>query len=524
MEPLGPEVSVVAIARLQDSIQHIREDLRTKDGRVDDQQVARSLEASQQKLQVWQKTWLDSSLDTTTTCIALWGTQGCTEIHKLLQGVSNTIFKIKDAYTERDNIESRTSFFDNDNTQVAKDDGVKNKSRRPWKRALQRMSSTKKSPAFVVKLPTKLELATELSSSIDELWTYSELTFNSLHGLLATRTVGPPSGHLLALFLADAIRTRVASIALYRACSKSTRNCSLEMDLTGTETRLRRGVPGSSDSSLSLFYHLSTQSRSSPAERLDMTIESVTRPGTPVTENSEALEYEDPDLADFSTSSASDTEIVIRPRFAGTKSYFRVAKQPVQAMLTPETQNLAQILYQGKISSTTSLTQILPFSVRIEMAYKLVECALYLLGTPWLASLNSKRLRRMYLEGGRRSYVLEVQTLDLDELSFEDPEALAEPSQLFRIGVLLVEIALSNPEHSAPTEIQELDLRTSKMLTLVQQSMGPQYYKATAFCLHDRRSTSHFGSPEKYQYPEKTGWKPYLLELLKEYHSQVFLR
>ena len=125
---------------------------------------------------------------------------------------------------------------------------------------------------------------------------------------------------------------------------------------------------------------------------------------------------------------------------------------------------------------------------------------------------------------GREVYVLEVQTLDLDELSFEDPEALAEPSQLFRIGLLLVEIALSNPEHSVPTETQKHDLRTSKMLTLVQQSMGPQYGKATAFCLHDRRSTLHFGRPEKYQYPDKTGWKSYLLEMLEDYHAQVYTR
>ena len=130
----------------------------------------------------------------------------------------------------------------------------------------------------------------------------------------------------------------------------------------------------------------------------------------------------------------------------------------------------------------------------------------------------------MNVKDGRRPYVLEVQTLDLEELSFEDPEALTERSQLFHIGVLLVEIALGSPEHSAPTEVRGLDLRTSKMLTLVQQSMGPQYCKATAFCLRDRESTSRFGLPEKYQYPEKTGWKAYLLELLEDYHAQVFLR
>lgn len=524
MEPLGLTVSVLSAVRLlQDNILRVRDALKISDGRISDKQAARSLETSQQKLQIWQKTWLNNDLDTTTTSTALWGTQGLTEIKKLLQTISITVLRMEVADRERVKIKSRLSFFDIEKAQATNHDGIITKSQPPWKRALQRMSK-KKSQTVIVKPPTLLELATELSSSIDELWTYSEVAFNSLHGLLANRAVSTSTGNSIGNFLADAIRTRAASIALYRACSKSTRGCSLEVDLFGPAALLHRGGTGSSEFSFSLFYHLSMQSRDSPAEMRDMTIESVARPGTAFTEDTEIVEYENPDLAAFAYSSAVNTGFVIRPKIADTMSYFRLAKLPANVALTPETQNLAQILYGGKVSSTTSLARTLPFSARIELAFKLVECALYLLGTPWLASLNSQRLRRMDIKDGRQPYVLEVQTLDLDELSFEDPVALAESSQLFRIGVLLVEIALNNPEHSVPTEIEELDLRTSKMLTLVQQSMGPQYCKATAFCLHDRRSASYFGRPEKYLYPEKTGWKPYLLELLEDYHAQVFLR
>ncbi len=521
MDPVSQTFGVIGVIG---AVRQLQEDiLRVHDRIFGDKQVARSLETSQQKLQIWQETWGDNNIDTTTST-ALWGTQGLTEIQKLLRTISNTVQKIENADRERSKIKSRPSFFNNEKIQVTKQDGVDTKSQSPWKRALQKISA-KKSLAVTYKPLTMLELATELNSSIDELWTYSEVAFNSVHGLLATRAVGSPSGHSTDSFLADAIRTRAASIALYRACSKSTRECSLEVSVLRAETLRSRAGPGSADISSSLFFHLSTQSRDSPAEMRHMTIESIVRPGTPVTKNSEIEEYENPDLTVFDMKSASDLGFFIRPKIANTtKSYFRVAKSPANVILLPETQNLAQILYKEKVSSTTSSARTLPFSVRIELAYNLVECALHLLGTPWLASLNSKRLRRINVEDGRRPYVLEVQTLDLDELSFEDPEALAEPSQLFRIGVLLVEIALSNPEHSAPTEIRELDLRKSKMLTLVQQSMGPQYCKATAFCLHDRGSTPHFGRPEKYQYPEKTGWKPYLLELLQDYHAHVFLR
>ncbi|CAD6588900.1 MAG: hypothetical protein ASARMPREDX12_003533 [Alectoria sarmentosa] len=523
MASSGLTLSIIVLMRLQEDILRVHHDLEISDGCVGGKQVARSLETSQQKLQVWQTTWLDQKLDITITSTALWGTQGLTEIQKLLQTISNTTQKIDVAVREHSKFMSRPSFSNIEKTQVTKPSGVKTRYQPPWKWTLPK-NSEKKSPTVIVKSPTMLELATELSSSIDELWTYSEVAFNSLHGLLATRAVDPPSRHFIGKLLADTIRTRTASIALYRACSKSTRNCSLELDLFGAKALLRRGGPGSSGSPFSLFYHLFTQTHDSPAKMRDMTIESVARPGTRVAENNEIVVYENPDLADFDIESASNTGILIRPKRTDTASYFRVAKLPASYTLIPETQNLAQILYKGKVSSTTSSARTLPFSARIELAFKLVESALYLLGTPWLASLNSKRLRQMNTPDGRQPYVLEVQTLDLDELSFEDPEALAEPSQLFRIGVLLVEIALGNPEHSVPTDIQERDLRTSKMLTLVQQSMGPQYCKATAFCLHNRRWTSYFGLPEKYQYPEKTGWKSYLLELLEDYHAQVFLR
>ena len=69
----------------------------------------------------------------------------------------------------------------------------------------------------------------------------------------------------------------------------------------------------------------------------------------------------------------------------------------------------------------------------------MIECGFYLLGTPWLASLSSKQLQRIETNG-RKHFVLEVQTVDLDDLYFEDPNTLSEAAKLFTIGVLLIEI------------------------------------------------------------------------------------
>ena len=212
------------------------------------------------------------------------------------------------------------------------------------------------------------------------------------------------------------------------------------------------------------------------------------------------------------------------PNGAHAPSYFRVAKPPAALTLDGDTESIAQLIYKNRVTSNTKLAQR-PLSLlrRVELAFKLVECGFYLLGTPWLASLNSKRLR-IVEANGRNQFVLEVQTLELEDLYSEDPKALSEPSQLFSIGVLLVEIALSDPDLSKAVMIQDPEPRIFEILPLVERAMGSSYSKATAFCLQDRRSGPHFGKPDKYQKPEETGWMSYFTELLEDYHAQVFSR
>ena len=57
-----------------------------------------------------------------------------------------------------------------------------------------------------------------------------------------------------------------------------------------------------------------------------------------------------------------------------------------------------------------------------------------------MLSLSSKQLQRIETNG-RKHFVLEVQTVDLDDLYFEDPNTLSESAKLFTTGVLLIEIA-----------------------------------------------------------------------------------
>ena len=465
------------------------------------------LKTSQQKFQVWAKTWLENASDPEGIAEMLWGRDGWTDIQKLLSSVSDKAREIDFELAKKDESLSHMR----------------------WRTL--RASLTKKNRSLVVKRPL-IDLAVQLSRAIDELWTYSEVAFDSLHGLFSHR-IGPPRRETL---LVSSLHARTGSLALYEACNQSKADYSLNVDLLGEDFEIRstfrRRSSVSSTTAPRLFYHLFAQEREASNKINVITMESISRPGEQDFSNTEVVEFDikNSDLAIYQTWPPRKSKIglfSIHPHAFYAPSYFRTPKPPSVLSLDDLSsanekymESLAQLLYKDRIGSTPDERPLTQES-RVHLAFKVVECGFYLLGTPWLAFLSSKRLRRLK-DSEKSPFVLEVQTLNLEELYIEDPDALCERSQLFSIGVILVEIALSDERN--PHNIRDPDLRKSKVLPLVERSMGSLYSGATAFCLADRRSAPQFGRPEKYKYPEETGWTSYLAELLEDYHAQVFSR
>lgn len=456
------------------------------------------LETSRQKFLVWRKTWIENPSLPTISAEELWGAGGWIDIQHLLVTVQDTAHKIESELAKRDDSSAR--FW--------------------WKRAL-RGSMTRKDQALTVKSPPLLDLTVQLSRSIDELWTYSEVAFDSLHGIFA-HNMGPP---LRERLLAKSLHARAGSLALYGACTQSKADYSLEVDLCGGDSEARRVYRRRSSAlSTPLFYHLFAQDRGDPVKINEMTIESMSKLGEYDLASTGIAEFDirNSDLAVYESWPSLESGLIsIQPHTAYAPSYFRLTRPPATANSDGEAESLAQLLYKERIGSALELERPLSQETKVQLAFKVVECGLYLLGTPWLASLNSKRLQMMKTKG-RTPFVLEVQTLDLEDLYFEDPNALSEHAQLFSIGVLLVEIALNDERN--PANIQDPELRKSKILPLVEESMGSLYSGATAFCLQDRRSAPHFERSEKYKYPAETGWTSYLTELLEDYLAQVYSR
>ena len=491
--------------------QHPRDALSISEPTDDARKAVVVLETSQQKYRVWRKTWMENVRDPEKTAQELWGSAGWEDIQQLLSSIRNAVKRAQEVIGRPHDAYSGPKLRH----------GLRFLSK--WK------GQAVPAQSFNVKSPPPLDLAIQLNRSVDELWTYSEVAFDSLHGIFAQK-INPPFRD--RRLLTSSLQARAGSLALYAACNRSKADYSLEVDLFGDyggnrRSSLSRASRSSTKTTSRLYYHLFVQAPETSAYTGDMMIESVANPGEQDFGNTKAFEF-DVNTHDLAISESWPQEksmlFFLRSKGAHAPSYFRVAKPPAALALKGVNESIAHLFYKDRVTSNTKLAQQ-PLSLlrRIELAFKLVECGFYLLGTPWLASLSSKRLRRVEANG-RKQFVLEVQTLELEDLYSEDPKALSEPSQLFSIGVLLVEIALSDPDQLNPVNIQDPELRKSKILPLVERAMGSLYSKATAFCLQDRRSGPHFGRPEKYQKPEETGWTSYLTELLEDYHAQVFSR
>lgn len=82
---------------------------------------------------------------------------------------------------------------------------------------------------------------------------------------------------------------------------------------------------------------------------------------------------------------------------------------------------------------------------KMELAFKIVECSLFLLGSPLFQRLSSKHIRRFSSgQSTQPTFILRTAKQPPRELMLACV-GLEEISQLFRLGLLLMQIALETP-------------------------------------------------------------------------------
>ena len=488
-------------------------------------EVEQSIRVGLQKYQTWQENWSGQAQRPEITSEALWGIEGWARIRTHLA-------KIMDICNEIQNCISKLK--------------EKQDNRSKLKSALKSSRSTKQRRSKLK------ELTQSLNNEVDKIWMYSETVFDSLHGVMSSQELKYTSRDRL---LTLAVHSRAGSLQLYMWCAMSPLDCSLAMDLldagpdlfgpasppqldadpdlfgpaslpqldTGSDLFGPASPPQDHEAlSMHLFYQLFTRSDlADPTALNKVVVESL-----PATESSSnVIQAESSDLQLFEPK-VETTLIRVASQGTGPSSCLRIPKAPVtKVRLRSKPEKLASVLDRLESANTLSVGEHFSTQAKIELAFKIVESGFFLLGTPWFSSLSSTSVRRLKSIGRQRhSFVLEIQTLEFDDLLFDDPNALTEITQLFRIGILLMEIALNKSKLTPPLERDSDKMDAMKLLPQVEKNMGAQYCKATAFCLQLRQARSDLRGKEKYSSTHFHTWESYLAEFLQEYHTQVFLR
>jgi len=472
-------------------------------------EVELKLDISLQKLLRWQKLWTGDETRSGDFWQRLWGQSGCISVLELLTKIQEDCSEIEEATTRLGGV--RDDAINKRNTRLP----LKLQKLPRWFRiALKRRVSE-----FEVReIRSKVE---RLCYHVEQLWTVSEMSFRTRNGNAVEETQPLTEQNLVLEMLAQ---KRAQSTALYHYCNTRELDFDLEIDLFSGDTDWKPAPSLTSKLRRRLCYHLSTASSINSVIINDLLVVPLNQLEVEGVQQEQIIcAEEDSKSADLAVI-ASKSKILCLQHQTSSQSFFQVSS-PVKSVNTVvKSEVLATVLEKLQQRRLLDVADRLPLVEKIWLAYKIVECGLFLLGTPWLSHLNSETLRRIVMPDLQHRYVLHIQSSEkADEKAEEKPpsQALLVRTQIFRIGVLLVEIALDRPSCSAGKEDLEFG---SSIIPYVERSMGHRYKQACEFCLTRKEDDGLF--PDQKDASGSDG----LLRLsdsnwmLRQYYAEVFVR
>ena len=159
-------------------------------------------------------------------------------------------------------------------------------------------------------------------------------------------------------------------------------------------------------------------------------------------------------------------------------------------------------LSQNEVSMLSLSVRLRDITIaeKLELAFSVVESSLTLLGTPWLSALSSQTLKQYRINNRQPPrYVLGIKETDQNLIRnrFHFEKGAVEQC-IFRVGILLAEIALGTVVQDFKKTILGLQLVITEYETTMQRScslhlivnkvekeMGKSYSEAVGFCLQD---------------------------------------
>jgi hypothetical protein len=432
------------------------------------------LEVSRERLDNWAKRWKVGSDRPESFYLKIWGDSGLSAVQDRLLQISTQTSQIA---TQCRKGSERTGKGD---TIGRKKDLQKLVGKNA---ALKNMLQRKKKDPIPTDIPSLgLDIAT-LSSRIDELYTISSMAFNS-----ARRSVHPSvddnddTQKNLALFSKSGT---AESLDLLPVCKNLNGLIFLDMNLLGGTHNITSAL-SESHLKFKVFHrtqrtwadngeHLPTLAALADKEfvRHDIDLTGTACSACKVQLGSRGIAQEA--LQDMSPSSSKAVLSLKRSEESSPGHHHCFEVSAPGSSLRPPVP-LASYLHKSHTGEEPQLSR----SAKVNLALQLLQSGFFLLNTPWFSNLNDKTL--MVLNNGQ--YSLQKKPMDL-EAGVDARDAISiTTSSLFRLGVLLVEIAIGE---SLDDSSDNLEATPIQKLSSVARSMGIQYRDAAAFCLQRGR-------------------------------------
>ena len=549
MDPISVVVGVVAVS------QHLLNSLYRYDEVAEAKNLLLSIDISLLRLRKWQTHWFEGEYSSD-RAKRLWGKEESAKVEETIKQINETLSELSVTLGNHEKKEIRHPGIS---------DGVKppEELTREVDKAFRDMDQRKRGHKRFVKFFKKSidrsvqDTTRKLSLKVDELDQTSSLAYQIVYGL---RYFENQDG--VQKFVTHSIRTRQGALNLWDHCRCDKFQCSLGIDMRlnrGTVSPLHVAVQSSLDAAL-CFRLLWTMDDTYGFMKLADTLNGLeSNEGRDREEQS--FETPKSHIHDLTLQNTRDRSFVkVHSKYCEEPSRFEVTEietnVPLPQVLTfSSTQKGEKYAKQSR----TALFAALLDKDKVLLAYKVAECGVELLGTPWFARLAYTRLDRVWVQRDvskmqelqaslqrtqedisshgklywrekslfeKDFYTLDVPRVKIDDMMVQDSGMLAEHNQLSSLGLLLIRIALGNDVEPEPKSIEDRAEWASKTLPLVAQKLGNEYAEACKFCVGIPRE-GHWESYkcDKYSRTDDLGsWKNYLEHFIADFYSEVYLK
>ena len=390
-----------------------------------------------------------------------------------------------------------------------------------------------KKAKFVLSSSLKLESHLQaLKADFGELKAVVDTSWRSQYPGIDINTSSPSQKRMLGLakthesILREAKRDREETKALHTCCSKVSNASKLEMNL------LEEKTSGNHSKSFHIFIPWSNPTVRGADVHLEVCAE--------ILDKESPLEADGPlDFLDACkiAERAEHSVFWTRPNGSTTSS----DSQPDEKRFWTLRRTSTPLHSEGfRMWSLCSRLPKISLAERYELAYKVVESGLLLLGTSWLSALNSTTLMRFKVSRQKPKYILEVKDNSPISIRRLLGGVLRETQRTvdlhtFVIGAILVEIALRGVIrnirwiNSSP-ELLIADARTERwsslprVVSLVKEEMGTDYSEAVQFCLQDPVCASNSSWMQGMLYDESWTQEEIYIALLDLFYENVLIK